>query len=61
MEESDEYWNQGDIVTYLKLTGQSTTLMINLEKCHHQCYPKPTEDDYAIRGHLQDILAVKGK
>ena len=44
---NEDQWNQGDIVTYLKLTGQSTT-DDKPREMPYQCYPKPTEDDYAL-------------
>ena len=44
---NEEQWNQGDIVTYLKLTGQST-IDDQPREMPYQCYPKPTEDDYAL-------------
>ena len=47
MEESEEYWNQGDIVTYLKIRGEST-IDDQPRLMPQQYYPKPTEDDYNL-------------
>ena len=44
---NEDNWNQGDIVTYLGLTGQSTT-DDQPRELPYQCYPKPTKDDYAL-------------
>ena len=44
---NEDQWNQGDIVTYLKLKDQSTT-DDKPREMPYQCYPKPTADDYAL-------------
>jgi len=44
---NEDQWNQGDIITYLKLKDQSTT-DDKPREMPYQCYPKPTADDYAL-------------
>tara|TARA_R110001592_G_scaffold11341_1_gene56302 strand:+ start:11716 stop:12411 length:696 start_codon:yes stop_codon:yes gene_type:complete len=57
MEESDEYWNQGEIVTYLKTRGEST-IDDQPRQMPQQFYPTPTEDDYML-GSFTRYFAVK--
>ena len=44
---NEEQWDQGDIVTYLKVTNQNTE-DDQPREVPFQMYPKPTEDDYSL-------------
>ena len=43
----EDEWNQGDIVTYLRITNQDTEDDQPREVPYQQ-YPQPTEDDYSL-------------
>ena len=44
---NEDEWNQGNIVTYLRITGQDTE-DDQPKEVPYQSYPKPTEDDYSL-------------
>jgi len=44
---NEDEWNQGDIVTYLRITGQDTE-DDQPKEVPYQSYPKPTEDNYSL-------------